>query len=235
MQVSPKEEQIKSLFNKIARQYDLLTSLLCFNRDKYWRRVAADAAKIAEGDQILDVCCGTGKLTLEIAKRLGANGLVTGLDFSAEMLSVARAKLNNSPYREQVALIEGNAMSLPFPEHSFDAATSAFSLRSVPDIAQAISEMRRVVRPGGRVVVVDLAKPGLPVFQQASHFYSEKVAPWLGRRGIIMSGPRKWLPESLLRFPSQKEIAGVFAAAGLREISCRELTGGIVAVYVGVK
>lgn len=230
-----KEKYVRSVFKTIARRYDLLNTVLSFNQDKYWRRFAVEKTGLEEGGKALDVCCGTGLLTLEMAKRVGSGGSVTGVDFCEEMLSVGRANIEKTSYRQVIALMNGNAMALPFADQSFDCVTSAFALRNVPDIGQAVQEMRRVARAGGRVVSLDLAKPGAPVFKQMYYLYFENILPCLGRLGLGLDGPYRWLPESLRQFPHQMELCEVFSRAGLREVCCYELTGGIAAVHVGVK
>ncbi len=230
-----KEKYVHGVFAAIARRYDLMNTLLSFNRDKYWRRFAVARTGLAAGGRALDVCCGTGLLSLELARAAGRNGRVVGLDFCREMLAVDEANIAASPFGRQVELVEGNAMALPFPDDSFDCATIGFALRNVPDIATVLAEMRRVVRPGGTVVSLELAKPGAPVFKQLYYLYFEQILPLLGKAGAGVDGPYRWLPESLRRFPHQAEVRDIFRAAGLREAVYHELTGGIVAVHTGKK
>lgn len=230
-----KEKYVHSVFAAIARRYDLMNTLLSFNRDKYWRRFAVAGTGLAPGGRALDVCCGTGLLSLELARAAGPDGRVTGLDFCREMLDVAAANIAASPYGRSVELVEGNAMALPFPDDSFDCATIGFALRNVPDIAAVLAEMRRVVRPGGTVVSLELAKPGAPVFKQLYYLYFEQILPLLGKAGVGVDGPYRWLPESLRRFPHQAEVRDIFRAVGLKEAVYHELTGGIVAVHIGRK
>ncbi|MDR3564255.1 MAG: demethylmenaquinone methyltransferase [Negativicutes bacterium] len=230
-----KEEFVHNLFCTIAHRYDLLNTLLSFNRDRYWRRFAIGQTGLAAGQTGLDVCCGTGLMSIGLAKRLGPEGRVVGLDFCRSMLDIAVTNIAKTPYGANIELIEGNAMALPFADDSFDCATIGFALRNVPDIRAVISEMRRVVRPGGRVVSLDLAKPGAPGFKQLYYLYFEQILPILGKLGIGRDGPYQWLPESLRRFPHQTEICAYFSEVGLKDAAYHELTGGIVAVHVGRK
>lgn len=234
-QFKDKEEYVHAVFSAIAHRYDFLNTTLSFNQDKYWRRFAVQCAGLRPGGKGLDVCCGTGMLTLQLAKAAGLNGRVVGLDFCADMLAVAETHINKSPFRDVMQLVEGNAVSLPFPDNTFDCATIGFALRNVPDIKKTIDEMRRVIKPGGKVVSLELAKPGLPVFKQLYSFYFNGLVPLLGRLGVGVNGPYNWLPESLKRFPHQSEVRDIFAAAGLNGACYHELTGGIVAVHVGEK
>ncbi|MBE3580985.1 MAG: bifunctional demethylmenaquinone methyltransferase/2-methoxy-6-polyprenyl-1,4-benzoquinol methylase UbiE [Thermoanaerobacteraceae bacterium] len=230
-----KEVYVRDLFSHIARRYDLMNTLLSFNLDKYWRQVAVGKAALKPGDRVLDVCCGTGMLSLALARAVFPRGKVVGLDFCPAMLEVARGNLARSPYGNLVELVEGNAVSLPFASDTFDGATIAFALRNVPDIEKTLLEMKRVVRPGGRVVSLELAKPSWPLFKQLYYFYFNRVVPILGRLGVGLKDPYSYLPRSLQGFPHQCEILALFNRIGLEEAQCIELTGGIVAVHVGIK
>ncbi|OPX88071.1 MAG: Demethylmenaquinone methyltransferase [Pelotomaculum sp. PtaB.Bin104] len=230
-----KEEFVHAVFSSIAHRYDLLNTTLSFNRDKYWRRFAVEQTGLAPGGKGLDVCCGTGMLALEQAKVVGPGGHVTGLDFCENMLAKAKLNIRRTPYQQVIELVQGNAVSLPFPDNTFDCATIGFALRNVPDIRKTIDEMRRVVKPGGKVVSVELAKPGTPVFKQIYYLYFNHMVPVLGRLGIGLDGPYSWLPNSLKNFPHQSEVRSIFEETGLTGACYHELTGGIVAVHVGEK
>jgi len=230
-----KEVYVRDLFSRIARRYDLMNTLLSFGLDKYWRQVAVKKAALQPGDAVLDVCCGTGMLSLALARAVFPRGRVVGLDFCPAMLEVAKNHLARSPYGNLVELVEGNAVALPFPDNSFDAATIAFALRNVPHIEKTLREMTRVVRPGGRVVSLELAKPSWPAFKQLYYFYFNRLVPVLGRLGVGLKDPYSYLPRSLKDFPHQREILVLFEAIGLEGAECTELTGGIVAVHVGIK
>ena len=230
-----KEAHVQSVFAAIARRYDLLNTVLSFNQDRYWRRFAIRQTRLANGGNALDVCCGTGMMVIAEAEIVGPNGHVTGLDFSPPMLAVAAENIAKTSYSDRIELMEGNAMALPFADDTFDCATIAFGLRNVPDILQTVAEMRRVVRPGGRVVSLELAKPSAPVFKQLYYLYFEHLLPLLGKLGVGREGPYRWLPESLKAYPHQKEIRDLFERTGLKDAHFFELTGGITAVHVGIK
>ena len=230
-----KEEYVHAVFSAIAHRYDFLNTALSFNRDKYWRRFTVAHSGLLPGGNGLDVCCGTGRLTLQLAQAAGHTGQVTGLDFCEEMLAVARVNIGKSPYQPVIRLVQGNALDLPFADDSFDCTTIGFALRNVPDIERTISEMRRVTKPGGKVVSLELAKPSFPVFKQMYYLYFNCFVPVLGRLGVGVSGPYQWLPDSLKEFPHQSEIRDIFAGTGLRNSRYYELTGGIVAVHIGEK
>jgi len=230
-----KEAYVHELFSKIAHRYDLLNTVLSFNRDKYWRRFAVARCGLRPGGCGVDVCCGTGMFALEQARVVGTTGRVVGVDFCEEMLARGRKNVARTPYKDVIEFVWGNAMDLPFPDDTFDCATIGFALRNVSDIAQTIREMMRVVRPGGRVVSLELAKPSRPLFKQAYYLYFNHLVPLLGRLGVGLEGPYRYLPHSLKSFPHQAEIRDLFAAVGLQDAHYFELTGGIVAVHVGMK
>ena len=229
-----KQEYVHEVFSIIANKYDFLNSLLSFNQDKYWRTFAIEQARLSPGDVTLDVASGTGMMALEQARVMGT-GHIIGLDFCHNMLQKAQKNIAKTPYASMIELVQGNAMELPFADNTFQAVTIGFGLRNMSDYRQAIAEMVRVVRPGGRVVSLDLAKPNLPIFKQLYYFYFESVLPVLGKIGVGVDGPYRWLPESLKSYPNQRVICEYFAQAGLRDTVCYELTGGIVAVHVGTK
>jgi len=230
-----KEEYVHSVFSSIAHRYDLLNTTLSFNRDKYWRKFTVEHSGLKPGGRGLDVCCGTGMLALEQARVVGLRGQVVGLDFCENMLARAVENIKRTPYREVIELVKGNAMDLPFPDNSFNCATIGLALRNVPDIRKTIDEMRRVVKPGGRVVSLELAKPGAPGFKQLYYLYFNHMVPLLGRLGVGLKGPYNWLPNSLKTFPHQAEIRDIFTEVGLADAHYHELTGGIVAVHIGTK
>ncbi len=230
-----KEAHVQAVFAAIARRYDLLNTVLSFNQDRYWRRFAIRQTGLQVGGKALDVCCGTGMMVLAEAEIVGEHGHVTGLDFSRPMLDVAAERIAKTKYGGRIELVEGNAMALPFADNTFDCATIAFGLRNVPDILQTIKEMRRVVRPGGKVVSLELGKPSAPVFKQLYYLYFEHLLPLLGKLGVGREGPYRWLPESLKLYPHQTEVRELFEKAGLRDARFFELTGGITAVHVGTK
>jgi demethylmenaquinone methyltransferase/2-methoxy-6-polyprenyl-1,4-benzoquinol methylase len=234
-QYKNKEEYVHSIFSGIAKKYDSLNTLLSFNQDRYWRKFTVEQTGLKPGGQVLDVCCGTGMITFELARKVGSEGKVTGLDFCGEMLDVARKNLTGSMYEKNIEFVQDNATELPFPDNGFDCVTIGFGLRNVPDMKKTIREMTRVIKPGGKVVCLEFSKPKVPVFKQIYNFYFEKWVPFLGKIGVGADGPYRYLHSSWKAFPHQQELRDEFLCQGLENVEFYELTGGIVSVHVGVK
>lgn len=230
-----KERFVRDLFNSIARRYDLMNSLMTAGRDKAWRKLTVERAGIKEGGHALDICCGTGMLSMELARAVGNTGSVVGLDFSENMLAVARENLKQFQLRDNITFIQGNAMELPFADNTFDCVTVGWGLRNVPDIDTVVREMARVVKPGGKVVSLDMAQPTMPVFKQGYWLFFEKVVPAMGKLWAGNKGAYGYLYDSAKVFPPQWELAEIFGKAGLVQTGYRNLLGGVVAIVEGMK
>ena len=230
-----KAKYVHETFNSIAKSYDLMNTLMTFGLDKSWRRLAVKCSELKEGGTGLDVCCGTGMLTMEQARAAGLAGRITGLDFSENMIDVARQNIKDFVYKDIIEFVQGDAMDLPFENDVFDCATVGWGLRNVPDILKAVREMVRVVRPGGKIVSLDMAQPMTPVFREFYWLCFNRVIPAMGR---MFSGNKKaygYLHDSAKAFVHQKELAGIFAQAGLAETRYLNLCGGVVAIVEGRK
>jgi demethylmenaquinone methyltransferase/2-methoxy-6-polyprenyl-1,4-benzoquinol methylase len=215
-------EGIRTMFDRIAPVYDLMNRLMTAGLDRRWRRLTV-AAAVRPGDRVLDVCCGTGDLAVEASR---AGGEVTGLDFSPRMLERARRKLHT------VAWVEGDALELPFADESFDAATVGFGVRNLADLERGLQELRRVLRRGGRVAVLEITRPKGPL----RHFYAlwfDRIVPLLGK-ALPGGAAYTYLPASVRRFPGPEELAAMLADAGFAEPRFRLFAGGIVALHTGV-
>ncbi|OUM98036.1 MAG: bifunctional demethylmenaquinone methyltransferase/2-methoxy-6-polyprenyl-1,4-benzoquinol methylase [Firmicutes bacterium ZCTH02-B6] len=232
--MAKREQYVRDLFRRVAPTYDFLNRLLSFRRDVGWRRFTAAKAGLAPGARVLDIATGTGDLAFELARYVGSEGQVVGLDFVEEMLVRARAKAQAYGLANICQFVQGNALDLPFPDDSFDAATIAFGLRNVTDRERCLAEMRRVVRPGGRVLILEFSHPVWPVFRQIYFFYFRHLVPLIGR--LIQGDPDtyRYLPETVLEFPDQEELAAMLRAVGLRDVHYYNLTGGISCLHVGV-
>lgn len=217
------------MFDRIAPRYDLLNRAMTAGLDGRWRQAAAAAADLAAGDRALDCCTGTGDLALALADRVTRSGEVVGVDFAEEMLVRARAKAAARGAR--IDFRPGDALDLPFADGSFDAATVAFGIRNVSDLDRGLAEMARVVRPGGRVVVLEITTP-----RRLRRFYEvwfDRVVPRLGRVLGRDGAAYSYLPASVRRFPDPPALAARMAAAGLVDVRWRPLAGGIVALHHG--
>ena len=210
------------MFDRIAPVYDSMNRLMTAGLDRRWRRETA-AAVVRPGDRVLDVCCGTGDLALAA---FHAGGNVTGLDFSVPMLERARRK------SDQVEWLEGDALALPFPNGPFDAVTIGFGLRNLENVDRGLAELRRVLRAGGRVAILEITRPrGLlaPFYR----FWFDGVIPLAGK--VLPGGAAySYLPESVRRFPEPQGLAKLMDEAGFDEIRWRLFAGGIVALHTGV-
>lgn len=230
-----KEKFVREMFNSIARRYDLMNTLMSMGLDRAWRRFTVRRSGIKSGGYGLDVCCGTGMITMELARAAGPAGRVVGLDFSENMLAVAKENIKDFDLKDNIELIQGNAMALPFADNTFDCVTVGWGLRNVPDIMTAVKEMARVVKPGGRVVSLDMAQPEAPVFKQIYWLFFEKAIPAMGKLWAGNKGAYDYLHDSARVFPHQKVLTRMFGEAGLMENRYHNLTGGVVAVVEGRK
>jgi demethylmenaquinone methyltransferase / 2-methoxy-6-polyprenyl-1,4-benzoquinol methylase len=227
-----RESQVRSMFDRIAGRYDLMNSVMSAGMHHRWRGRAADLAQIGPGASALDVCCGTGDLALELARRAGPRGRVVGLDFSAPMLDLAREKSRADG--DRVGWVQGNALELPFEDGEFDAATVGFGARNVVDLERGIAEMARVVRPGGRVVILEITSPRRPPLKWFYAVWFDRIVPLLG----ALAGDRDaytYLPSSVRRFPPAEELAALMHEAGLRDVRYLMLAGGIIAIHSGTR
>ncbi len=217
------EGQVRAMFDRIAGPYDLMNSVMTAGLHHRWRERAADLARVGPGSRALDVATGTGDLAIELASR-GAD--VVGSDFSEGMLDVARRKAPGLTWEQ------GNALALPYDDASFDAATVGFGARNFSDLPQGLREMARVVRPGGRVVVLEITTPGRPPLSWFFRLWFDRVVPALGRVAGD-SDAYSYLPCSVRRFPGPHALAAAMSDAGLGDIRYILTAGGIIAVHAG--
>jgi len=224
--------QTPRMFSSIARRYDFLNHALSFNADRRWRRLLVASAAVKPGERVLDVATGTGDVALEFARRTRA-ARIAGLDPSSGMLDVGREKLaraNGAP----IDLVEGDALALPFADASFDVVTIAFGLRNLPDYARGIGEMTRVLRPGGRLVVLEFLPPS-GATRLVFRSYIATVLPVIGR--AISGSPEAYayLASSIREFIPAESVRSLMDGAGLADITTRRLTAGVAGLHRGVK
>jgi demethylmenaquinone methyltransferase / 2-methoxy-6-polyprenyl-1,4-benzoquinol methylase len=224
--VTLEPDQVRAMFDRITPAYDRMNRIMSLGMDGSWRTLAVRATGAAPGDAALDVCCGTGDLAIELLDAVSTRGRVVGLDFSEAMLDAARRKSS------QIEWVRGDALALPFADGEFAAATIGFGMRNLADPVRGFAELARVVRPGGRVVCLELTDP--PAWAAPfARLWTDRAVPLLGRLVARETDAYRYLPASVRRFPPADELAAVMARAGLRRVRYRRLSGGAVAVHVG--
>jgi demethylmenaquinone methyltransferase/2-methoxy-6-polyprenyl-1,4-benzoquinol methylase len=211
---------VRTMFDRIAPVYDAMNRIMTLGLDVRWRRLAAEI--VSPGERVLDACCGTGDLAVAAARR---DGVVTGLDFSERMLERARRKA------PQIEWVQGDLLALPFGAGSFDAATVGFGVRNVTDLDAALRELRRVLRPGGRLAVLEITRPR-GVLAPFYRLWFEAIVPALGK-ALPGGSAYTYLPASVRRFPGPDELVARLEQSGFGAVSYRLLAGGIVALHLG--
>jgi demethylmenaquinone methyltransferase / 2-methoxy-6-polyprenyl-1,4-benzoquinol methylase len=225
--------QVNRMFDRIAGHYDAMNSVMTAGLHHRWRERTAARAELLGGDGALDVCCGTGDLALELARYVGPEGTVIGCDFSEPMLDLARAK-SVARWATAVRFEYADALQLPYEDASFDAVTVGFGVRNLADLDRGLSEMARVLKPGGRLVILEITQPRRPPLSIFYSLWFDRIVPLLG----TLAGDRdaySYLPESVRSFPSPQGLAQRMAAAGLERIRVTILAGGIIAIHSGVR
>lgn len=225
------EQGMAQMFDQVAGVYDRINTLMTLGIDARWRRRAVAETRLRAGDSAIDVCCGTGKLAALIAERVGPFGRVEGIDVSPEMVAHAA---NGLHAMVQVHFTVGSAVELPFEDGTFDAATIGFGLRNLPNFEAGFRELARVLRPGGRVVCLELSLPASRTLARAYHGTFRRTAPIAAR---LLRAPRDayaYLPQSLDGFPDPDQISDAMRSAGLRDVRYVRLAGGAVSLHWGV-
>jgi demethylmenaquinone methyltransferase/2-methoxy-6-polyprenyl-1,4-benzoquinol methylase len=221
------------MFDRIAGVYDLMNTAMTAGLHHRWRALAADRAELSAGDAALDVCCGTGDLAIELRRRCGPRGQVFGCDFSEPMLERARRKAERLGMPE-VSFEWADALELPYDGGRFDAATVGFGVRNLADIERGIREMARVLRPGGRLVILEITQPRRPPLSWFHGLWFDRIVPRMGT--LAGEGDAySYLPESVKRFPSPEGLAAIMDRAGFERIRWTLLAGGIIAIHRGAR
>lgn len=232
--LSEKGERIRAMFGSIAPRYDLLNRLLSLGIDRRWRRFAVKKIAVSGTGRVLDVATGTGDVALEIAAQTSPSVSIVGVDFCKEMVDLGRVKVEASPHARRITLQVAPCEEIPFEEKSFDAATIAFGIRNVVDRAKGLAEMHRVLKEGGRIVILEFSTPTMPVFKSIYHFYFLKILPKIGGCFSRFSA-YQYLPDSVLEFPSRDKFKLMMTEVGFKNVQHFDLTGGIATVYVGTR
>ncbi|HEX2392325.1 MAG TPA: bifunctional demethylmenaquinone methyltransferase/2-methoxy-6-polyprenyl-1,4-benzoquinol methylase UbiE [Solirubrobacterales bacterium] len=225
--------QVNRMFDRVAAQYDLLNSVMTAGLHHRWRERAAERAELGPGDAALDVCCGTGDLALELSRRVTPDGRVVGCDFSEPMLDLAREKAD-ARHAEGVRFEWADALRLPYDAARFDAVTVGFGVRNLADLDRGLRELARVLKPGGRAVILEITQPARPPLSFFFSLWFDRIVPLLG---VLSSDPEaySYLPQSVRSFPSPRGLAEKLNAAGFERIRYTVLAGGIIAIHSGVK
>ena len=233
---SAREQAVQRMFTAIARVYDLNNTLLSFGLHYRWKKLTASFVPRVEQGTALDVGAGTADLALLLEPRMGARGRVIASDLNFAMLAEGRKKVVGKGLAGKITCLQANAEQLGFPENSFDAVTTGFCMRNVGNLAQAVGEIRRVMKPGGTFVCLEFSRPVFGWLRTLYDWYSFKLLPWIGTKvARDRTGVYEYLPASIRTFPDQERLCQVLRDAGFRQVSYKNLSGGIVAIHVAIK
>lgn len=234
-QMKQKAQFVHSVFENIADEYDRMNNVISFGSHVAWRNYTMRQMQVKPGQAALDVACGTCDWTLTLARAVGEEGKVIGLDFSQNMLDVGAYKVDREGLGGVIELVNGDAMKLPYEDNTFDYATIGFALRNVPDVQTVLNEMTRVVKPGGKVVSLEVSKPPFLPYRQLFYLYFYKILPLIAKFVVNKYKEYAWLPQSLTNFPDSKELAAMFNKAGLDPVHVKLFMGGVAALHIGIK
>ncbi len=229
-------ENIKSMFGSIVGVYDLLNALLSLNFDKSWRKFAVKVSDIKSDTKVLDVCTGTADLAISHSKSLNGSGLVVGSDYCHEMLKYGLPKIKKRHLENKIKLVEADTLQLPFRDNAFEVSTVAFGIRNVSNLDEGIKEMKRVVEPNGKVVILEFSQPTNFLFKKIYFFYFTRILPMIGR--LIAKSKvdaYSYLPQSVLAFPDRFSLKKKMELCGLKDVKFFARTLGIVTIHIGKK
>lgn len=230
-----KQAMVADVFHSVAAKYDIMNDVMSFGIHRLWKRFTIDASNVRPGNKVLDLAGGTGDLTRKFSEAVGSDGKVVLADINDSMIKVGREKLHNLGVVGNVEYVQANAQALPFAENTFDLVTIAFGLRNVTDKDEALRSIFRVLKPGGRLLVLEFSKPEKEWLNKAYDFYSFKILPEMGQ---LIAGDKEsyqYLSESIRMHPDQPTLKGMMEKAGFDQVSFTNMTGGIVALHKGFK
>lgn len=233
--VAEKEKHVAHVFDSVADRYDLMNDLMSGGVHRLWKRFTIEKSGVRTGHAVLDIAGGTGDLTRKFSRLVGERGRVVLADINASMLQVGREKLLNQGYGSNIEYVQCNAESLPFPSNSFQCVSIAFGLRNVTHKEHALREMYRVLKPGGRVLILEFSKPRNPLLAKAYDTYSFTALPLMGQLVAQDSASYQYLAESIRMHPDQETLLSMLNDAGFSLTRYFNLTGGIVALHTGIK
>ncbi len=226
---------VADVFDSVASRYDLMNDLMSGGIHRLWKRFTIELSGVRKGNAVLDIAGGTGDLAARFAELVGPEGRVVLADINGAMLEVGRDKLIDSGRLDHIEFVQADAQDLPFPDESFDCVTIAFGLRNVTDKSRALRSMLRVLKPGGRLLVLEFSKPGNPLLSRAYDTYSFRVLPFMGKLVANDSDSYQYLAESIRMHPDQESLKDMMEDAGFSRCEYHNMTGGIVALHKGLK
>ena len=230
-----KQAMVADVFHSVAAKYDVRNDLMSFGVHRLWKRFTIDMAGVRPGNKVLDLAGGTGDLTKKFSKIVGPSGKVVLADINSSMLEVGRERLTNQGYVGNIEYVQANAQYLPFEDNTFDVITIAFGLRNVTDKDEALRSMFRVLKPGGRLLVLEFSQTNNPLLKKAYDLYSFTALPLMGKLVTNDSESYKYLAESIRMHPDQETLKGMMQDAGFNRVSYHNMTGGMVALHRGIK
>lgn len=230
-----KQTMVAKVFHSVASKYDLMNDLMSFGVHRIWKRYTIEASGVRRNQRVLDLAGGTGDLTAKFSRLVGENGEVVLADINDSMLKMGREKLRDHGIVGNVNYVQANAEELPFPDNHFDCITISFGLRNVTDKAKALRSMFRVLKPGGRLLVLEFSKPVLDPLSKIYDAYSFHILPKIGQMIVNDADSYRYLTESIRMHPNQETLKGMMEEAGFDQVTYTNMTGGIVALHKGFK
>ena len=230
-----KVKRVADVFHSVADKYDVMNDLMSFGIHRIWKKITIEYSSVRKGQKVLDLAGGTGDLTAKFSQLVGDDGLVVLADINESMLKVGREKLRDKGLFKNIEYVQANAEELPFADNFFDCITISFGLRNVTDKNKALQSMWRVLKPGGRLLILEFSKPQYPILNKAYDLYSFTMLPLMGKVIANDADSYRYLAESIRMHPDQKTLKKMMEDAGFVDVKYHNMTGGIVALHTGFK